>query len=338
MFRSTRFRAIAITAMATLWAAACGGSSDGRRTTAAGIAGAPPMVGPTSLDSAPATTAAVSPNVSYAAAESAFDARHYAEAVAMFDAYATRRPDNPWGHYMLGMAAWKAGELDRARGAFEAALDRDPRHVKSLVNLSRVLLDENLAGEALPRVNKAIAIDSGVGDAWRVLGRVQARLGDENAALGAYRTAIVLDSTDSWAMNDMGLLLIQAGRYSDALRPLARAAQLDSGAPAIQNNFGIALERSGHVVAAATAYQSALHADTGYTKAEVSLARVAGRLDAAGVESIDVATLSDGFAQTVDEWRSQGAVGGTPPVPRAAVSGAGSGSKPDSVPAAAAER
>jgi tetratricopeptide (TPR) repeat protein len=337
MFRSTRSRAIAITSMATLWAAACGGSSSSRRTTAADVASAPSVVGATSSPgSAPATTPSVSANVSYAAAESAYDARHYAEAVAMFDAYAKRRPDNPWGHYMLGMAAWKAGDLDRARDAFEAALDRDPKHVKSLVNLSRVLLDESLAGEALPWVNKAIGIDSGLGDAWRVLGRVQARLGDEDAALRAYRTAIVLDSTDSWSMNDMGLLLIQAGRYSDALGPLARAAQLDSGAPAIRNNFGIALERSGHVVAAAAAYQGALDADTGYAKARVSLARVAGRHDAAGVEPIDVATLSDGFAQTMNEWRCQGSVGVTPPGPGAVVGG--SGGKPDSVPVAGPDR
>lgn len=248
----------------------------------------------------------------------------------MFAAYVRRRPDNPWGHYMLGMAAWKTGELDRARDAFEAALDRDPRHVKSLVNLSRVLLDENLAGEALPWVNKAIAIDSGVGDAWRVLGRVQARLGDQDAALQAYRTAIVLDLTDSWAMNDMGLLLIQAGRYSDALGPLARAAQLDSGAPAIQNNFGIALERSGHVAAAASAYQSALDADSSYAKARISLARVAGRQDAPGLEPIDVSALSDTFAQTVGEWRGQGSVVVTPAVAGTTVDGGGSGSKPDS--------
>jgi predicted Zn-dependent protease len=263
-------------------------------------------------------------NVSYATAESAYGARQYLSAAAMFDAYVARRPENPWGHYMLGMSAWKAGQLDRARDAFEAALDRDPKNVKSLINLSRVLLDQDLAGEALPRVTAAIAIDSSVGESWRMLGRVQGRLGNVENALAAYHRAIVLDPVDSWSMNNMGLLLIDAGQYTEALGPLARATQIDSAAPSILNNLGLALERSGHISAAAAVYQRALDADSGYSKARVSLARVSDQQDAPGLE-VDVATVGDEFAQQVDGWRADEPVASTPTP--AETTPAGSGAK-----------
>ena len=64
-------------------------------------------------------------NVSFAEAESVYNERRYAEATAMFDSYVQGKPDNAYGQYMLGLSAWKAGELDRARSAFEKSLELD---------------------------------------------------------------------------------------------------------------------------------------------------------------------------------------------------------------------
>jgi predicted Zn-dependent protease len=245
--------------------------SGGTRSTADAA-----LATPTSVSPPVPATPTVPADVSYETAESAYAAHHYPLAVAMFEAYTARRPDNPWGQYMMGLSSWHAGQLDRAQQAFETALNRDPRHVKSLVNLTRVLLEEHKSAEALDRINQALAIDSGLGETWRVLGRVQAQAGHTDAAVDAYRTAIKLDSTDVWAMNNLGLVLINAGRYAEAVEPLARAVQLDSSVPTFNNNLGLALERNGHYTAAAVAYRSALSADSGYDKARVSLQRVDG--------------------------------------------------------------
>ncbi len=134
------------------------------------IVNAPPAepvaLTPASIGASPAAPV-VPPDVSYATAESAFRTRHYPVATEMFTAYTARRPENPWGYYMLGLSAWHAGQLDRAQHAFEGVLSRDPRHVKALVNLARVLLEENQAPDALTRINEALAIDSGLGEGWR---------------------------------------------------------------------------------------------------------------------------------------------------------------------------
>ena len=42
-------------------------------------------------------------NVTYGDAEAVFRSGDYAEAALLFEAYAQRRPENPWGHYMQGI-------------------------------------------------------------------------------------------------------------------------------------------------------------------------------------------------------------------------------------------
>lgn len=265
----------------------------------------PVVVAPETTVTAPQTGSVVPANVSYADAESTFTAKQYDLATEMFDVYTRAHPQNAWGFYMLGLSAWKAGQLDRAQGALEQALALDPKHVKSLVNLSRVLLEQDRPQEARARVTAAIAIDSGSSDAYRVLGRVETQLGAFDAALEAYRTALALDPEDTWSMNNMGLLFIQQGRYEEALRPLSRAVQLSEGVAVFQNNLGIALERTGHNSVAAEAYRAALAADSTYEKARVSLARVEGRPDDPTLLPVSVAELGDAFARDVAAWREE---------------------------------
>lgn len=303
MYAHTQPRAVAITAMAILCAAACGGSRGTPRTADRDAASPGPVASPAPAPVA-STSVTAGPNVSYATAESAYAAHRYTDAVVMFSNYAARHPQNVWGHYMRGVSAWKAGQLDTARAAFETALAIDPGHKKSLINLSRVLLEQQRPNDALDRINVVLAADSTSGEAWRVLGRAQSGLGHRTDALSAYRAAIALDSADVWSMNNMGLLLIGDGQYADALGPLARAVQLDSSVSVFHNNLGIALERSGHVTAAAGAYQNALNADSTYTKARVSLARVTGRQDPPDAEPVDLAALGTQFAAQIGDRRA----------------------------------
>jgi predicted Zn-dependent protease len=310
MYVHTQPRAVAITAMAILCAAACGGSRGTPRPVDRDAATPDPVASPAPAPVA-SGSATADPNVSYATAESAYTAHRYQDAVVMFSNYAARHPQNVWGHYMRGVSAWKAGQLDTARAAFETALAIEPGHTKSLINLSRVLLEEKRPTDALDRITVVLAADSTSADAWRVLGRVQSNLGHRAEALAAYRSAIARDSADVWSMNNMGLLLIGEGQYADALGPLARAVHLDSGVSVFHNNLGMALERSGHVTAAAGAYQDALSADSTYSKARVSLARVTRRQDAPGTEPVDVAALGTQFAAQVSDWRAGQVVEGT---------------------------
>jgi Tfp pilus assembly protein PilF len=238
-------------------------------------------------------------NASFSDAEAAYKEKRYVDAVQMFEGYVERKPENAWGHYMLGLSAWKAGDLDRAKGALERSLELDPRNVKVLLNLTRVLLEQGNARDALSRVSVALTLDSMSSEGYRLLGRVHSSLKQNDEAVAAYRIALALDPADVWSMNNMGLLLIQLGKYTDALGPLARAVQIDSTIPVFQNNLGIALERTGHNVLAAQAYQGALSADSTYDKASRSLTRLAGRKDNVGVAPIELPTLAEAFDRDV---------------------------------------
>jgi Tfp pilus assembly protein PilF len=206
---------------------------------------------------------------------------------------------------MLGLSAWKSGDLDRARAALERSLELDPTHVKTLLNLGRVLLEQDRAGEAKERVIAALELDSTSSEVHRMLGRVHTSLGMPDEAMDAYRTALVFDPGDAWAMNNLALLLIQQERFGEALGPLARAVQLRPGAPVFQNNLGIALERTGRMSAAREAYAAAVAADSTYRKSVASLERLQGVEDVPGIEAVELAVLADGFEREVQRWREE---------------------------------
>ena len=247
------------------------------------------------------TTAATVP-VSYVDAEAAYSARRYAEAAELFASYTRSNPENPWGHYMYGLSAWKSGDGEQAIASFDEALRIDPAHRKSLLNSARVLLDTGRPREALERVERAMSIEPLSPEGLRLLGRARYELKQIPQAIDAYQRAIALDDRDVWAMNNLGLIHIQQDRSETALPILARAVELRADSPVFQNNLGTALERSGYVAAAKKAYEAALAADSTYGKASASLARVAP-LAGSDTTYVDLSVLVEEFKAEVERWQ-----------------------------------
>jgi tetratricopeptide (TPR) repeat protein len=225
-------------------------------------------------DVAEFTTAKDGGPVSFADGETAYHARKYGDAVAIFERYVVQRPRNPWGHYMLGLSAWKSGDLAKAEQAFEQALAVDPHHVKSLVNASRVFIEQKKHDDAIDRLTRAAEIDPESVEVLRLLGRTYHAQGRTDDAIAAYQRAIEVNDIDVWSMNNLGLLLLEAKRADEALPFFARAAERRSDVAAFHNNLGMALEHTGRFRAAEAAYTNALAADPGYVKAKQNLARV----------------------------------------------------------------
>ncbi len=239
--------------------------------------------------------------VSFADGETAFKAKSYAEATRVFTRYTEQHPDNVWGHFMLGLSTWKGGDLMGAESAFEKALTIDPKHMKSLVNLSRVLLEEKRTEDAIERLTEATEIDPTSKDVPRLLGRAYHAQGNTVEAIKAYRHAIELDGQDSWAMNNLGLIFLEQGRASDALPLLTRAVELGKDVPAFHNNLGMALEHTGRFSAAATAYTNALGADPNYEKAKQNLARIEKVKEDPKTEPFEPETTAKSPEQKIDE-------------------------------------
>jgi len=211
---------------------------------------------------------------SFADGEVAYNAKKYGDATAIFDGYTARRPTNAWGYYMLGLSAWKSGDFEKSENAFDEALRLDPNHVKSLVNSSRLFIDQKRYDDAIARLTRAAEVDPESLEVSRLLARTYAEQGNTEEAIAAYQHVLDLNENDAWSQNNLGLLFFETERPGDALPHFTKAVELRKDVAMFHNNLGMALEHTGRFKAAAVAYSGALAADPGYEKARLNLARV----------------------------------------------------------------
>ncbi|MDP3939581.1 MAG: tetratricopeptide repeat protein [Deltaproteobacteria bacterium] len=254
---------------------------------------ADPVAGP-----AETSTLIIAGPVSFGLADSAYRDRRYDDAVTLFEVYTEEHSTNPWGFYMLGLSAWKSGEGEQAEIAFGRALALDSNHVKSHINLSRVLLEGAKPESALVHIETAITLDSTSSEPLRLLGRAYEGLGRTDEAIAAYHRAIGRNDGDVWALNNLGALYIKLDRFEDAIGPLARALELEDGVATFYNNLGMALELTGRFSAASEAYRAALAIEGTYGKAVANLARVEQVKEDPSVPPVDLSERSRQFQQT----------------------------------------
>jgi len=212
--------------------------------------------------------------ISFADGEAAFQAGKYAEATQVFEQYTVEKPNNAWGHFMLGLSESRLGNTEKAEKDYEEALRLDPGHLKTLLNLSRMLIDKGRFDEAIVKLASAGEIDPTLAEVHRLLGRAYNGQHKPNDAIDSYRKAIALDPKDAWSMNNLGLILIQQGKSSEATPFLAKAVELKKDEPTFHNNLGMALEHTSRFKAAVSEYNDALAADPGNEKVKRNLARV----------------------------------------------------------------
>lgn len=301
---SFRIPVLVLISITAAGASACG-SDEPKPTTTTSAGAETPRPSTTAAVRPAETVTAVAVSDRYEDGESAYREGRYDDAAAIFTAYTSRRPDNAFGHYMLGLSSWKAGSLVDAVQSFDRALEIDSAHVKSLLNSSRVYLELNEPAQALERIQRAVTIDSTSAEAYRLLGRAFQVKGDADGAIDAYRHALVLDERDVWAMNNLGLLYIDLARAEEAIGPLARAVELRGSAPVFRNNLGIALEGTGRYALAQEAYEGVLAVDSTYGKAAVSLDRVRPLVQESDSARFDLGQAAAEFAMQIRSWKQE---------------------------------
>ena len=278
--RSLRFPAMMMAAIvASVIAAytfvACGDRSPDQAAAGEPVSAVTPTTSTTPV-AAPVEKPAlvISGPVSFEMADSAYRGRRYDDAAALFRAYTETRPGNAFGFYMLGLSAWKSGDRETAESALLQAISLDSTHVKSRLNLARVLLEGAQPESALVHIDVAIGLDSTSSEPLRLQGRAFEAQGKFEDAIVAYRRAIELDDSDVWAFNNLGALYIRLGQFQDAIEPLTSAVKLNDKVATFHNNLGMALERTGRYRAAESEYRAALAIEGTYGKAMANLQRV----------------------------------------------------------------
>jgi Flp pilus assembly protein TadD len=305
--RSLRFPVILMagivcTVIAAYSFAACGDRSPDQAAAGEPAGSNPASITPVSNGSTEKPALVISGPVTFEMADSAYRDRRYDDATVLFKTYTEGRPTNPWGFYMLGLSAWKSGDRVTAESAFVQALTLDSTHVKSHLNLSRVLLESAQPESALVHIETAMALDSTSSEPLRLQGRAFEALDKTDDAIVAYQRAIVKNDSDVWAMNNLGALYIRLGRFEDAIGPLARANELEDKVATFHNNLGMALELTGRFEAATEQYRAALAIEGTYGKAVANLQRVQVVKQDPSVTPVDLAERSKQFQDDVTRW------------------------------------
>jgi len=282
--------------------AACGDRSPDQAAAGERVAPSSVSTTPVSSVSNELPPRVISGPVTFEIADSAYRDRRYDDAAALFKTYTEGRPTNPWGFYMLGLAAWKSGDRAQAESAFVQALTLDSTHVKSHLNLSRVLLETEQPESALVHIETAMQLDSTSSEPLRLQGRAFEALDKTDDAIVAYQRAIVKSDSDVWAMNNLGALYIRLERFEDAIGPLARAIELEDKVATFHNNLGMALELTGRFAAAIEQYRAALAIEGTYGKAVSNLQRVETVKQDPSVTPVDLTERSKQFQEEIGRW------------------------------------
>jgi len=114
-----------------------------------------------------------------ARSQQANSAEDAAEALKEFQKELEKDPSNANAAYEIGEAHRKAGQLDEAQQFFEMALKYYPEFEEARLGLAAVFVTLQKPGQALPHLQKAIAVDAENEVAWYRLAQVQKMLGNE---------------------------------------------------------------------------------------------------------------------------------------------------------------
>ena len=92
------------------------------------------------------------------------------------------QPDNVDAHYLMGLIHERSMRYDEAVESFRKVLERDPKHVASLVNVGGLLTTLGRAQEAIDPLRAALKIDRDIFPARYNLARALNMTGNLNQA------------------------------------------------------------------------------------------------------------------------------------------------------------
>lgn len=146
-------------------------------------------------------------------------------------------PDDADAYADLGAFEHLRGESQAALEAFDAAIARDPKHVRAHTERSIVLATLGRVDDSVTAARRATAADAEDARAHLVLANNLRKQGNADDAIAAYRRAIELDGDSANAHNNLGIMLERRGDLADARAHFARAVELSPAQPVFAKNL-----------------------------------------------------------------------------------------------------
>ena len=117
-------------------------------------------------------------------------------AVSIMEPFVQANPDDPNAYAFLASGYVGMGQLAKARETLDKALERDPKSTVVLQALVTLHLGASEIEKAIQVLEQILKIDHLDLDAWRQKGDLEARLGNHQEALRAWREVARFDERD----------------------------------------------------------------------------------------------------------------------------------------------
>lgn len=183
--------------------------------------------------------------------------------------------------------AAKSGDLPRAISLYRQILVKAPKHSKAKKALARLQKQGGGAGQMTQSDAQTLVNVLNTGNfemaqqaakdyaqrfpnepfVFNILGYASGMIGDEKAALDAYKWAIKLNPNFVEAMSNYGSYLLQIGKITQAIDVLKKAVAKKPDYAEAHHNLGVAYYKADQVEAARTHYDRALQIVPKYANA-----------------------------------------------------------------------
>ena len=183
--------------------------------------------------------------------------------------------------YRLGTLLGKAGEVDRAKSAYERALALQPDLAEANNDLGALIAQNGDLDAAIARFRAALASTPDYPDALNNLGYALLLTGQDAEARTLYEKALALQPDFPEALNNLGLLAGRAGDLERAEHLFRDALIRRDGYGDAANNLALVLVAKGQQDAAVKLLTDIIQKAPAFENAYVTLAKVhfqAGRI------------------------------------------------------------
>src|SRR5581483_12047284 len=152
--------------------------------------------------------------------------RHFRQAVGPLQKAVKLQPDNGLGRYELGLALFETGDWKGAAPQFEAAVERAPRCADAHFSLAAVYARIDRVPDAMKELDTTLGLDANHYRANLLRGRILSLQKIPEQALPNLEKAIAVQPTSVEAHLFLADAYAQLGRQEDAKRQRAEAERL----------------------------------------------------------------------------------------------------------------
>jgi tetratricopeptide (TPR) repeat protein len=137
---------------------------------------------------------------------------NYTQAVLEYNRAIQVVPRESGLHEALGDAQWQLNSLDDARAAYEQEVAIDPQSASAVYKLGVILVEQSRPDQAIPLLQRALALDSGMYHANFWLGRAEQALDQDADAVKDFQIAATYPGADAPTMETAWYHLAQVYR------------------------------------------------------------------------------------------------------------------------------